>query len=234
MMQLNRPRPLALFFFVLCFGTTMALGTWQVQRLQWKTNLIAEIETARQSVPLDHMPADVAELKAKEFYPVVLKGTWLGDTEFHVSPRFYKGTLGYFIVTPFVLPDGRTVLVNRGWVPADKREPAMRPGTSVAGAATIHGLIRLGNERNYFTPASQPQKNLWFGRDVALMADTSHLEKVVPAMVDIVGEQDAKHLPVPSDGTIRLTNDHLSYIITWYGIAAGILVIFILTLRKKS
>jgi surfeit locus 1 family protein len=79
----------------------------------------------------------------------------------------------------------------------------------------------------------QPEKNIWFGRDVAAMADSAKITNVIPVMVDIVGEQDAKRLPVPSDGTIRLRNDHLSYIITWYGIALGILVIFVVYHRKK-
>ena len=233
MMKLSRPRPLALFFFLLCFGTTMALGTWQVQRLAWKTNLIAEIEAAKEGAPLTVIPNDAEELKTRAFFPVALHGKWLGDTEFHISPRFYKGTLGYFVISPFLLDNGRTVLVNRGWVPADKKELASRPETRIAGAATIHGLLRLGNERNYFTPASQPAKNLWFGRDTAQMAATANLKNIILAMVDMVGVQDIKNIPVPSDGTIRLNNDHLSYIFTWYGIALGILVIFILTLRKK-
>ena len=233
MITLNRPRPLALILFLICFGTTLALGTWQVSRLQWKTNLIAEIETAKTSAPLAILPADANELKSRAFYPVALHGKWLGDTEFHLSPRFYKSTLGYFVITPLLLDDGRTVLVNRGWIPAAQKEAASRPESNVKGRATIHGLIRLGNERNYFTPHNQPAKNLWFGRDIDQMAAVANLQNIIPAMVDIVGIQDIKTLPVPSDGTIRLTNDHLSYIITWYGIALGILVIFILTLRKK-
>jgi surfeit locus 1 family protein len=232
-MTLNRPRPLALFLFLACFGTTLALGTWQVQRLQWKTNLIAEIDAAKLSAPLTSIPADADELTSRAFYPITLRGKWLDGTEFHLSPRFYKSKLGYFVITPFLLDDGRTLLVNRGWIPAAQKEAASRPDSMVKGKATIHGLIRLGNERNYFTPANQPAKNIWFGRDIEQMAATAQLKNTIPAMVDLVGTQDAKILPVPSDGTIRLTNDHLSYIITWYGIALGILVIFMLTLRKK-
>jgi len=179
------------------------------------------------------LPNDPAALKPLEFRPVALKGTWLGDTEFDISPRFYKSVLGYFIITPFKLSDGRILLINRGWVPADKKDAKTRSDTKVSGPATIHGLVRLGNERNWLTPPSAPERNLWFGRDIAQMGEFAKLSPLVPAMVDIVGTQDVNHLPVPSDGTIRLTNDHLSYIITWYGIAVGILVIFILTLRKK-
>lgn len=232
-MRLSRPRPLALFFFLACFGTTLALGTWQVGRLQWKEALIAQIESAKANPPITELPRGKSELQAVEFYPVVLHGYWRGDVEFHITPRFYRGVLGYFVVTPLIMKDGRTVLINRGWVPADKKDPHTRPETHVAGMTEVHGLLRLGNERNYFTPLNQPSKNLWFGRDVIQMAAEAKLQDVVPAMVDIVDVQDSKHIPVPSDGSVRLRNDHLSYIITWYGIALGILVIFVLTLRKK-
>lgn len=228
-----RPRPLALFLFLLCFCTTVGLGTWQVHRLQWKTQLIASIASAKSMPPLTMMPTDNSTLQRHEFYPVRLRGTWMGDREFHISPRFYKGKLGYFVVSPFLLTDGRTLMVNRGWVPTEKKEAVSRPESLVSGMETISGMIRIGNERNYFTPPNASERNLWFGRDVAQMADRAHLSNVIPAMVDIVGTQDTGHLPVPSDGTIRLTNDHLSYIITWYGIAAGILIIFLLSLRKR-
>lgn len=232
-MQLNRPRPLALFFFLACFCTTFALGTWQIQRLHWKESLIARIEAAKSQPPLIQLPEEKTALKAIEFYPVALHGTWVRNTEFHITPRFFKGTLGYFIIAPFKLDDGRILMVNRGWVPADKKEPSSRPETKVSGSGTIHGLIRVGDERNALTPPNHPEENLWFGRDFDAMGAEAKLSPIVPCMVDIVGAQDPQHLPIPSDGTIRLLNDHLSYIITWYGIAAGILVIFILTLRKK-
>lgn len=230
----TRPRPIAWFFFILCFSTCMALGTWQVERLEWKEGLIAQIKQANEEAPLTRLPKEESELKALQFRRVTLSGTWRGNTEFHLTPRYWKDNFGYWIITPFTLNDGRTLMVNRGWVPAKKKLPETRPETRVSGAATLHGMIRTGAERSYFTPPNQPAKNLWFGRDVAEMADTANLKNLVPAMVDIVGLQRDELLPVPSDGTIRLKNDHLSYIITWYGIALGILVIFLVYHRKKG
>ena len=228
-----RPRPVAWFFFLLCFGTTLALGTWQVQRLQWKEGIIADLAAANEKAPLTSLPADKDALAALQFRKVTLSGTWL-PAEFHLAPRYWRDQFGYTIVTAFKLPDGRIILVNRGWVPAAKKEPATRPETAVKGRATINGLIRTDSDRSYFSPPDQPEKNLWFGRDIAQMADYAKLANVAPVMVDLVGTQDGNHLPVPSDGTIRLRHDHLSYIITWYGIAAGILVIFIIYHRKKN
>jgi len=231
--RFERPRLVAWFFFFLGFGLCVMAGSWQVNRLQWKEGLIAAVAEAKTKAPLTALPATAEELTPLQFHPVTLKGTWRRGLEFHLAPRYWRDKFGYAIITPFTLRDGRTVLVNRGWVPAKKKEREARPQTGVSGNATITGLVRVGAERGYFSPNNQPEKNIWFGRDIADMAAFANLAHVVPAMVDLIGIQDSKILPVPSDGTIRLRNDHLSYIITWYGIALGILVIFVLVHRKK-
>ena len=231
--RFNRPRPVAWFFFLLGFGLCVAAGTWQVNRLEWKQGLIAQIAAANAQAPLAALPTDDAALATLQFRKVKLSGSWAKNTEFHLTPRYFRDQFGYWIITPFTLADGRIVLVNRGWIPGKKKLPETRPETAVRGRATITGMVRVGPERSAFTPISQPEKNIWFGRDIAQMAEFAKLANIVPVMVDIVGEQDVKHLPIPSDGTIRLRNDHLSYILTWYGIALGILVIFLVYHRKK-
>jgi surfeit locus 1 family protein len=177
---------------------------------------------------------DDADLNRLQFVRAKLTGTWMGDVEFHLTPRYFHGTFGYSIITPFKLTDGRILLVTRGWVPAAKKLPETRPETAVTGKATITGIVRVGSERNPFMPESQPAKNVWFGRDVAQMAAYAKLERALPIMMDAIGAQDAAHLPVPSDGTIKLTNDHLSYVVTWYGVAVGVLVIFVMSHKKKQ
>lgn len=232
-MKFHRPRPVALLFTIAALIVTVGLGTWQVSRLQWKEALIAEIAAANEAAPLTTLPTTKEELEKLQFRRVSLKGQWVKGTEFMLVPRYFKSQLGYWIISPMKLADGRVLMVNRGWVPASKKDAAKRPETTVSGPARVNGLLRTGAERSYFTPANQPEKNLWFGRDVEQMGESAKLEHIVPAMVDVVGTQDVAHLPVPSDGTIRLRNDHLSYILTWYGIALGILVIFVVYHRKK-
>ncbi|MFM9890688.1 MAG: SURF1 family protein [Rickettsiales bacterium] len=233
MIRFHKPRPVAWLFFITGLAVTLGLGTWQVQRLQWKENLLATIAQANTDAPLIILPATETELKPLEFRRVSIKGTWVPNVEFTLLPRYFKGTVGYWVITPLKLTDGRVLLVNRGWVPTQKKDAEKRPETSVKGRATVDGLLRVGPERSTFTPKNQPERNLWFGRDMAEMAANAKLENVVPAMLDVVGTQDVTHLPVPSDGIIRLRNDHLSYILTWYGIALGMLVIFVVYHRKK-
>lgn len=234
MRNFTRPRVVAWFFFIAAFSTCVALGTWQVERLKWKEGIIRALAEANAKEPLTALPKTAEELAPLQFRKITLSGTWRGDVEFHIAPRYFRDKFGYHIITPFKLADDRVVLVNRGWVPAKKKDASTRPETSVKGRATIHGLVRIGAERNAMSPPNQPEKNIWFGRDAADMAASAAINNIIPAMVDVVGVQDVKQLPVPSDGTIRLKNDHLSYIITWYGIALGILVIFVLYHRKKA
>lgn len=232
-MTFIRPRPVAWFFFLSAFATTLALGSWQVHRLQWKQGLITKIEAARDEAPLTALPETEAELSPLNFYPVSIGGTWVEGVEFHITPRFFQGKLGYFLISPLMLPDGRTLLINRGWIPAAAKDPESRPGTLVEGRGAVRGILRVGDERNGLTPENDPSDNIWFGRDIEAMAAHVNLPRPVPAMVDVVGVQDVERLPIPSDGTIKLRNDHLSYILTWYGIALGILTIFILYHRKR-
>lgn len=241
-MQFTRPRPIAWFFFLFAFGLTATAGTWQVERLKWKQGLIAELAEAQAQPPRNGLPKDNAELEALQFYPVTVRGTWLSDTEFHIAPRYVHDQFGYALVQPFKLTDGRIVLVNRGWIPGRLKNPLARPETKVKGSATINGIVRVGNERARFTPINQPEKNMWFGRDIEEMAAYAGLKNVVPAMIDIVEKpaQASKILsrdhaiPIPSDGVVRLRNDHLGYIFTWYGVALGVLIIFVLYHRKRA
>lgn len=248
--RFNPPSPIAWFFFLLGFGVTIGLGFWQMDRMKWKEHIIHELAEARKKPPLATLPTEESELAALQFLPVRLKGTWREDVEFHIAPRYLNDQFGYALITPLTLADGRTVLVNRGWIPAAKKDKKTRPESRVKGKATITGMVRIGAERSFFTPASQPDKNIWFGRDIDEMAAYARIHRVVPVMVDIVSPplpskpegKDKKfsiaaanapqkpavtQLPIPSDGDIRLRNDHMGYIFTWFGLAAGMLLVFV-------
>lgn len=226
--RFTRPRPVAWLFFLSGFALMMVFGSWQLERLAWKNDLLSRIARSAEAAPVTALPADDAALAALEFHTAELKGQYLPEHVFHVTPRYWRNQLGYQLFTPFRLEDGRIVLVNRGWVGAKQKDPETRPGSEPDEAqTTVTGLIRLNADRSRFTPISQPEKNLWFARDIALMAEHAGLGEVLPLSIDRVGEQDAAQLPVPSDGQVRLRNDHLQYAITWFAIGFGMLVIFL-------
>jgi surfeit locus 1 family protein len=232
-MAYTRPTPKILIAFLLAFSALIALGAWQIERLMWKEALIAQIASANQTQALTALPDTATELEPLAFRNVTLTGHFLPDIEFHVTPRYFRDTLGYHLFTPFQLTDGRIVIVNRGWVPAAQKDPATRP-LSVPNASehALTGQIRLGPERNYFTPPSDPKQNVWFGRDIADMAKSANLSGVLPLSVDLIGPQIAGELPIPTTGIIGLRNDHLQYALTWFLLALGLLVVFAVYHRK--
>lgn len=207
--------------------TTLALGTWQVQRLIWKEGLIASIEQAATHGALRELPTE--NVKDKQFYTVEISGHYIPDHQFHIAARYHKSQLGYHVITPFKSDDGRQILINRGWIPTDQKQ---QPLTPPQGMQTIKGIIRVGTDRNPFTPVSQPERNIWFGRDVEQMAAIAGIS-VLPYMVDLVEATPEKTYPIAFDGHVKLRNDHLSYVIIWYSLAAGILIIALVYHRKK-
>lgn len=232
-----RPKPIP---FILSFGGILfmlTLGVWQLDRLAWKEDLIARIDTAAKEAPLTQLPSTPEALQDKHFYSVELTGYYMNQPEFDIAARYFNSKLGYSILTPFIIdegPDtGKIVLVNRGWIPAALKDDASARKAITDEKITIRGRIRLSNERNRFTPQNQPERNVWFGRDVADMAAFSQLQ-FEPLTLDITGVQDPAILPVPSDETVQLRNDHLGYAITWFGIGIGMLVITLLYHRKPK
>lgn len=232
-MPFVRPRPIPLLFFITAMVVTIGLGTWQIKRLQWKQELLASIEQAKQAEPLASLPPNET-VASHEFARVKLSGWWVKDVEFHVTPRYFRDTLGYHVFAPLKLKDGRVVIVNRGWVPAKRKELQDRPESAAEGHTTLVGMIRVGADRNPFTPPSSSEKNVWFARDVELMSIAGGLENVAPVSIDAIGKQDPNLYPVPFDGDIKIYNQHLSYVVTWYGIALGILVIFLVYHYKRA
>jgi surfeit locus 1 family protein len=233
--RFHRPHPMAWLCFLAAFFTLIALGIWQLERLSWKEALIAEIEAAKTAPPLTALP-DTASVKASAsvFRRIAITGTF-AKQEFHVTPRYYHEKLGYHLFVPFTLRDGRHVLVNRGWVPTAQKDPATRPKSLTPhGKVTLTVMLRDEPARHYFTPPNQPEKNLWFGRDVEGMARVAGITDIYPYSLDIVGVQQADILPIPSDGNIPLLNDHLHYAITWFLLAIGALVVFMVFHRKGS
>jgi surfeit locus 1 family protein len=205
----------------------LGLGGWQVQRLQWKEELIAEIVARRAAEPLAALPMTVDP--ALEFRRVALSGRLLHDKEIRLQSRTRGGSSGVELVTPLVLDDGTVVLVNRGWVPAAKAEPAARPETRGGGEARIEGLVRLGERLGWATPVNKPDQGLWFAAVPMAIAEAVGVA-AVPYLVVVEGESGA--LPRPRPPAALPVNDHLSYAITWFTLAGVLIVVYVAWRRR--
>ena len=219
----------------------VSLGVWQLQRLAWKEDLIAKA-AARATAPAQALPPESAwpslAPQDYEFRRVRLAGRFLHDREVHVfaalperAGRF--GGPGYRVFTPLTLAEGAVVFVNRGFVPMDRKDPATRKAGQVEGPVEITGLMRAPDRPGLFTPDPDPARNTWFVRDPSAMAHAAGLGRVAPFYVD-AAESAPGGLPQGGETRLVFPNPHLGYALTWFGLAAVLMVMFGLWVRSRS
>lgn len=205
----------------------IGLGTWQLQRLDWKTQLIAAVEerVAAEPEPLPP-PATWAELDLDgiEYRRFTAAGVFQHDREIHLfthlsEPRGRHGGAGYLVVTPLVLDGGGTVLVNRGFVPKEFKDPSTRPQGQVPGRVTVTGLLRKPEVPGGFVPENDRDGNIWFYRDIASMARASGHPDAAPFLLDESANTVPGGLPQAGETRLVFKNDHLQYALTWYALA---------------
>ena len=223
-----RFRPGLTAAFVAAFLVLLGLGSWQVARLQWKTGLIARTEAlaSREPVRLD---ADLTQ--ANEYAHVWLTGGFPTDAVLHVTGT-HAGAPGYFVFQPFRPDEGGhgLVLVNRGFVRADER----RDGYPLPSADRLTGLVRDYGSRGPFAAPPDADGRTAYDRSYetltapfASVADEAgfarfYIDSTLPTAL-------------PRGGTTRLdfSNRHLGYAITWYGLAGGLLAVFLVMSRER-
>lgn len=219
-----KPRPVPLIMTIGAVALMCGLGVWQLQRLAWKDELIYRIETAKEKPPLESLPHTKEELEKLAFHRVQLEGEYRNNQEFHLAARYDHGVLGYHVLTPFQLADGRLVLLNRGWVPTAKKNPTTRQEGQIEGKVSVIAMVRTDRDRNWFTPQNQPGKNIWFAKDINEINDYSKRE-LAPYALDVLYDTPPGGLPKPFDGNLTPRNDHLGYAITWFSIGLSCLII---------
>lgn len=221
------------------FLVLVGLGTWQVERLSWKQRLIATIEE-RLAAPPTRLPTagdwQRMSAAADEFRRVSLTATLLNDREGLVftsgsALRGGPGGPGYWVFTPARLADGSLVMVDRGFVPEGRQDPATRADGQTTGSIEIVGVLRWPEARSMFTPADSLAQNLWFVRDPAAIAAAKGVE-AAPFYV----EQEAPPAPggLPQVGRLQpnIPNNHLQYALTWYALALALAGVFAAWMRS--
>lgn len=224
-----RPTFWATVFTVPALMVLIALGTWQLQRLGWKEEQIA-IRQERSQPPGIELPASFPDPAAIEFTRVRLRGEFLHDQEFYLGSRTESGRIGIAVVTPFQLTDGRTILVNRGWVPEDRRDPATRAEGQLQGEIEIEALLRTDGWKGYdfVKPPNKPEERFYFWLDLPVMAAYVDRPIITEVYADAVASDIPGGLPIGGQTRIQLKNDHLEYAITWYSFAVILAVIYFL------
>lgn len=216
----------------------LALGTWQLERRAWKHQLIETVTAQQQMTPLQlptPMPADISKWA---YRPAVVTGTYDHTHEFHILGRALSGALGYYILTPLRIThgaqQGQAVLVNRGFVPMKKKDPATRQAGYVYGEVTVRGLVIHNMTRRWFMPENDAAKNIWFDADHAAFQKMAGY--AWPAFVLAADKDNSAVADSPLGGQTRVefTDHHLMYALFWYTGALACAVIFVLSQRQKK
>ncbi|MFV0245382.1 MAG: SURF1 family protein [Qingshengfaniella sp.] len=203
------------------------LGVWQVQRLDWKQGILAEIE-ARIGAPPGVLP-NQPDPDRDRYLPVRAHGR-TGESEILIQSSHKTYGPGFRVITPFVIADGRRVLLDRGFILARDRDTDRPPLTM-----TVTGNLHWPDEIDMFTPEPDHETGLWFARDIPTLADALNTEPVL--IVLRASDEDAPvilPLPVTADG---IPNDHLQYAITWFLLAAvwaGMSIYLVITLMRRA
>lgn len=201
----------------------LGLGTWQVQRRTWKLNLIARVNARVHATPV---PAPVTAGKGDAYLRVTARGTYLAQQDTFVQALTERGP-GFWALTPLRLPDGSTLLVNRGYVPTRK---ALTP---LEGEVAVTGLLRTSEPGGGFLRNNDPATDRWYSRDVAAVAAHRHLAWMRPYFIDADAADTRPGAPVGGLTVIQFPNSHLAYAFTWYILALMSIAGFVYWIRTE-
>ena len=219
--------------------TLLALGVWQVERLAWKTELNEQRQRAfvreAQTLPTNE------EVRAEdEFTKVRAQGVFQHDKTLYLAARSLRGNLGYHVMTPLLLSDGSgTLLVNRGWIPMDYRNPTVRSGDKPRGTVSVTGLVRFERVPGRFVPDNDPEKNFWFFVDIDAMAAAASIEGSRIFYIDRTTDKErgrgrsAESYPLANQTRLILPNDHAHYAFVWFSLALALVVIYVVSSVRK-
>ncbi len=200
-----------------------ALGTWQLYRLQWKTELISEI-----TFGLDSIPIKYSNTIKKNYQRVISEGIFNFEDQIYLYSLNESGKPGYDVITPYKTLKNENVLVNRGWI--NKNLKGNSEINLKENKVKITGLLREIYKANIFKPKNDLKNNIWFTLDANDLKDLTG-KQFSNYMIFL--EKPKNKVPIPKKVSIDVPNNHLKYAITWYSIAVSILFYY-LYFRKKN
>ena len=208
-----------IIFFIFVF---IALGTWQIIRLNWKNNLILEIENS-----LKNPPVELSQSNKENFLKIKTSGTIDFEKQIYLYNLNDSGTPGFEVVNPIKIGD-ENYLINRGWIPERLRYRKTRPETLTEGSVVVEGIIREDKKKGYFVPENEPQNDVWLYINAEQMAAKSQVGPISNYYIDVLRGPGPYTLPIGASQSINMRNEHLQYALTWYLLAISLLVIYVI------
>ena len=209
------------------------LGVWQVRRKQWKLGLIADLEQKTKSKPIP-FPSDLNELTKLEYRSLSVTGAFDHSKELFIRPRHLikpdakkaadsgsllsmrNNNIGMQVITPFFIPDlGITILINRGFIPNEKKDPKTRAEGQIEGLVNLTGILRHNEKRPPLVPKNNPHKGQFNYKDLNEIAELLGTNPILLDAIDTVPNG-----PIGGQTKVTLRDEHVQYAITWFSLAA--------------
>lgn len=216
----------------IAFAILVGLGVWQIQRLHWKLDLIASVDRNLAAPPISLDGVLAMGTSAAQYHRVALEGTFENDREAYVFATDSDGNPVLHLIVPFVTARG-TLLVDRGIVPYRMRPEAYRAG-EIAGPTRLVGVWRVPDAPGWFTPSPDPVHRIWYSRDVNAIAREDRVLLLAPVLVEADAAPNRGGWPKGGQTEVHFRNEHLQYAITWFALAAGLLVIYFAYHRARG
>ena len=197
------------------------LGVWQLERRVWKHELIAAVDARIGAAPVAAPGPDAwprISARPDAYRRVTATGRFRHGDEVLVQAVTDRGA-GFWVMTPLETP-GFTLLVNRGFVTTNRRDPHARAAGNVAGAVTVTGLLRLTEPDGGFLRTNDPSAGRWYSRDVAAIARAKGLARTAPYFVDADASPNPDGYPVGGLTVVQFRDHHLVYALTWFALCA--------------
>lgn len=198
-----------------------ALGVWQLERRVWKHELIAAVDARIDAAPVAAPGPDAwprIDTKRDAYRRVTATGVFRHDRETLVQAVTDRGA-GFWVLTPLET-DSFTLLVNRGFVPTNRRDPATRAEGNIAGTAVVTGLLRVTEPGGAFLRTNDPAAGRWYSRDVAEIAKARGLARTAPYFVDADAKSNPGGYPVGGLTVVQFRDHHMVYALTWFALCA--------------
>ena len=216
----------------IAFTILVGLGVWQIQRLHWKLGLIAAVDRNLTAPPISLDKALAMGTIAAQYHRVVLEGVFENDRQSYVFATDADGNPVLHVIVPFVTARG-TLLVDRGIVPYRMPAEAYRAG-EMAGPTRVVGVWRVPDAPGWFTPSPDRVRQIWYSRDVNAIAREERVFLLAPVLVEADATPNRGRWPKGGQTEVHFRNEHLQYAITWFALAAGLLVIYFAYHRARG
>ena len=221
-----RPYPGLTIACALLFAILCGLGTWQLQRLQWKLALISTVDRHMAAAPVSLDTILAMRPDDAQYRRVTFRGRFDHAKEAYVFTTD-AGAAVYHVLTPFRTDHGKTLIVDRGEVPKEKLDPATRAQGNPSGDVGVTGVWRVPDAPGAFTPRPDTAHRIWYARDLGAIAAADQLTLSSPVVIEADASPNPGGWPKGGQTVVSFRNQHLSYAVTWFGLAIVLLCIWI-------